>query len=463
MRDTSLLEEFLLVPEFADLPAAHLGWLAGKAADRHFQPGEILIHEGDEANILMVLVEGEIRYRREAAGSGSPTFISKAPEIGGMLPLSRMKIFNITVTALAECRVATIHVSVFPEMLSRMPQLNQHLAAIMSDRIRELTELEQQHEKSVALGKLAGGLAHEMNNPASAAIRAARDVGVALLDMRKSTLRLGQLGYPDFAWQLLFDYEQAALGRPPAQTSGLVRVDREERVTEWMNGHGVDQPWTIAAALADWDVDVGELNQLASKCPPRFLPEVLVHICSVLTAERLLSDVHKSLGRISSLVSAVKDYSFMDQQHLQEVDLHEGLESTLAMLNHRLSNVRIVRVYDRSLPRICAYGAAINQVWTNLIENAIDAIKENGDLHIRTSPELENALVEICDNGPGIPEAIQASIFDPFFTTKEVGQGTGMGLDMVKKILWNHNGSVGFQSEPGDTRFQVRIPFAQSA
>jgi signal transduction histidine kinase len=469
MRDTSLVEELMLVPEFSDLPVEHLAWLASQADDYRFHPGEVLIHEGDEANVFSVLLEGEIRYRRDSAGVNSPLVISRAPEIGGMLPLSRMKIFSVTVTALTEGRMAVFPTAVFPEMLSRMPELNRRLAAIMSDRIREVTELEQQHEKLLAISKLASGLAHELNNPAAAARRAARGVSNALRAIRESTFRLGQLDYPGFAWQLLFDYEQAALSKPAVALSGMNRMDREERVTAWMHGHGVTEAWTIAAAMADWDVDVAELDHLAAKCPAKFLPEVLVHICSVLTAERLLADVHNSLIRISSLVSAVKDYSYMDQQQVQEIDLHEGLENTLAMLGSRLEGVSVVRNYDRALPRICAHGSALNQVWTNIISNSLDAMddaaKDNKNgriLRVRTACEVDTALVEITDNGCGVPKEIQGRIFEPFFTTKAVGQGMGLGLDMARKLLWNLNGSISCESEPGYTSFSVRIPFSQA-
>lgn len=464
MRDTTLLQELLLVPEFSDLPSEHLEWLVSQAADHRFQPGDVLTREGDDANIFFVLLEGEIRYKRDSAGAGSPVFVSRAPEIGGMLPLSRMKKFTVNAVALTEGRIALMQKTIFPEMLQRMPELNQRLAGVMADRIREVAEIVQQHEKLMALGKLAGGLAHELNNPAAAARRAAQGVSKALRAGRNSTARLGQLGYPDFAWQLLYDYEEAALEkcRTPAASTGLDRVDREERVTAWMENHGVKDAWMVAAALADWDVDVWELDELAKRCPAKFLPEVLEHICAVLTAERLLGDVHSSLVRISDLVGAVKDYSFMDQEQVQEVDLHEGLESTLRMLGHRTERVSVVRNFDRSLPRICAHGSAINQVWMNLMENALDAMKDQGELRVRTAREIDVALVEIGDSGPGVPPEIQGRIFEPFFTTKGVGQGTGLGLDMVRKLLWNHNGSVGFESKPGDTRFQVRLPFNQT-
>jgi len=465
MRDTSLVEEFLLVPEFADLAREGLEWMASQSADFRFHPGDVLIQEGAEADLFFVLLEGEIRYRRDSLGPSAPVFISRAPEIGGILPLSRMKKFMVNAVALTDGRAAVMHKNIFPEMLQRMPELNQRLAGVMADRVREVAEIQQQHEKLMALGKLAGGLAHEINNPAAAARSAAQGVGNALQAIRKSTLNLGQLGYPDFAWQLLYDYEEAALRkcRIPAKSNGLDRVDREERVTEWMERHGVKDAWTIAAALADWDVDTGDLDQLAAKCPPKFLAEVLVHICSVLTAERLLGDVHNSLVRISGLVGAVKDYSFMDQEPVQEVDLHEGLENTLTMLGYRLEHVKVVKDFDRSLPRIHAHGTALNQIWTNLIENALDAMPKGGELRLRTARELDCALIEIGDTGHGVPADIQGRIFEPFFTTKAVGKGTGLGLDLVRKLLWNHNGSVGFESTPGDTRFQVRLPFINHA
>jgi signal transduction histidine kinase len=375
-----------------------------------------------------------------------------------------MKTFSVNAVALTEGRAAVMHKTIFPELLRRIPEMNQRLAEVMADRIREVAEIEQQHEKLMALGKLAGGLAHEINNPASAARRAAQGVAKAMQAVRQSTLRLGQLEYPAFAWQLLFDYEEAALRkcRIPAAGQGLERLDREERVTGWLEAHGVNDPWTIAAALADWDVDVAELDHMAVKCPAKFLPEVLVHVCSVLTAERLLGDVHSSLVRISDLVGTVKEYSFMDQEAVQEVDVHDGLDATLTIFGSRLEHVTVVREFDRTLPRIYAHGSALNQVWTNLIENALDAMKNTGVLRLRTVMELDCALVEIGDNGPGIPQEIQGRIFEPFFTTKGVGQGTGLGLDLVRKLLWNHNGSVGFESKPGDTRFQVRLPFQNS-
>jgi signal transduction histidine kinase len=229
-----------------------------------------------------------------------------------------------------------------------------------------------------------------------------------------------------------------------------------------MEKHGVTDAWTIAAALADWDVDTDDLDHLAAKCPAKFLPEVLIHICSVLTAERLLGDVRNSLVRIGSLVTAVKDYSFMDQEPVRELDLHEGLESTLTMLGYRLEHVKVVKNFDRSLPHLCAHGSALNQIWTNLIDNALDAMPGGGELRLRTARELDCALVEIGDTGRGVPEEIRGRIFEPFFTTKAVGKGTGLGLDLVRKLLWNHNGSVAFESKPGDTRFQVRLPFSNS-
>ncbi len=463
MRDTTLFEEFLLVPEFADLPEDGLMWLASQATDTRFLQGEKLITQGDPANIFTVLLEGEIRFRRESVGGGSPVYIARAPEVGGVLPLSRMTEFTFTAMALTDVRVAIMPVSLFPEMMQRLPALNMRLANVMSDRIRWATEVEQQHEKLKALGKLAGGLAHELNNPAAAARRATQSISSALGSLRESTLRLGLLGYPDFAWQLLFNYEQAALQKAAAIGTGLERIDREERVTAWMQAHGVQDAWTIAAALADWDVDIEELEGLAERCPTKFLAEVLVHICSVLTAERLLLDVHSSLVRISDLVSAVKDYSFMDQQQVRDIDLHEGLENTLTMMNYRMEKVRVLRDFDFSLPKVCANGGSLNQIWTNLIENALDAMRDDGELRIRTALELDCALIEICDDGPGVPLAIQGRIFEPFYTTKAVGQGTGLGLDMVRKLLWNHNGSVMVESKPGDTRFQVRLPLNQTA
>jgi signal transduction histidine kinase len=224
----------------------------------------------------------------------------------------------------------------------------------------------------------------------------------------------------------------------------------------------VPDAWKIAPALADAGVDIPKLESLAAQVGEEVLSDALIRIASLLTISRLISEIEVSTKRISELVRAIKEYSYMDQAAMQEIDLHQGLENTLTILHHRLKDgIRVVREYDENLPKICAYGGELNQIWTNLISNAIEAMQGKGELRVRTARDLDRVLVEIGDNGPGIPGEVLPHIYEPFFTTKGVGEGTGLGLDTVCRIVRNHHGEIRVSSQPGDTRFQVYLPITQ--
>jgi signal transduction histidine kinase len=224
----------------------------------------------------------------------------------------------------------------------------------------------------------------------------------------------------------------------------------------------VPDAWKIAPSLADAGVDIPKLESLAAQVGEKVLSDALIRIASLLTISRLIGEIEISTKRISDLVRAIKEYTYMDQAAMQEIDLHQGLENTLTILNHRLKGgITVVREYDENLPRICAYGGELNQIWTNLISNAIEAMQGKGELRVRTARELDRVLVEIGDNGPGIPPDVLPHIFEPFFTTKGVGEGTGLGLDTVCRIVRNHHGEIRVSSHPGDTRFLVYLPITQ--
>jgi signal transduction histidine kinase len=245
-----------------------------------------------------------------------------------------------------------------------------------------------------------------------------------------------------------------------APLSPLARSDRTDTVAAWLDARGVADAWDVAPALVDAGLDVPWLEGLAARVPPGALDAAMAWLAATTTANQLIELVERSSERISELVRAVKEYSYMDQAPKQEIDIHDGLENTLIMLGYKLKHgVTVVRDYDRTLPRLCAYGGELNQVWTNLIDNAVDAMRGRGELRVRTARDNGSVLVEIGDSGAGIPPDVQPRIFEPFFTTKEVGAGTGLGLDVVWRIVVNrHHGSVRVESVPGDTRFQVRIP-----
>lgn len=453
-----VVNELREVPVFADLPEDQLAWLAERFEEMRFEAGQVFAREGEPIEYLLVLLEGELRFQRQDA-----VFRVMPGQVSGLLPYSRLTHARGIGRAVLPSRVLRLHKDHFPEMLQRMPELGKRLVALMSDRIRETTRLETQHEKLMALGKLSAGLAHELNNPAAAARRASINLLEALEAVRDASLRLLQHPLTAGQREAIARFErEAGQSAPSISPNPLELADREERITQWLEARRVQDAWKIAPVLAESCVEIAQLEGLASETGDAVLGAALARIASLLVIYGLVREIDNSTRRISELVRVIKEYSYMDQAPFQEVDIHQGLDNTLLIFGHRLKgDVTLVRDYASDLPRICGYGSELNQVWTNLIDNALDAIGAKGVLRVHTARELDGVLVEIGDNGPGIPAEIQARIFDPFFTTKGVGDGTGLGLDTVCRIVRNHRGTIRLESRPGDTRFQVRLPVAQ--
>jgi signal transduction histidine kinase len=455
------LDDLRKIEVFADLPPEHLEWLATQMTTAEFEPGQIFIREDAPARLMTVVFEGALRGERESGGGDGRVYVAHAGEITGLLPYSRLATIPLTIRAMEPSRVGLLDKDQFPEMLHRMPALGARLVGVMSDRIRQTTRADQQREKLMALGKLSAGLAHELNNPAAAARRAAATLRDSVKLLRAANLRIAEHGLgPEprlFLAKLECDWAQAA--GPQQALDTVERSDREEALADWLTKHAVPDPWDLAAPLADAGTSLSTLQEVATHVPPTTLGAVLTRLSASFTVSRLIEEIDSSTGKISELVRVVKEYSYMDQMPEQEIDIHDGIENTLIMLKHKFKGgITIVRDYDRTLPKVCARGSELNQVWTNLIVNAVEAMKGQGELRIRTAREPIHALVEIIDDGPGVPENIRDRIFEPFFTTKPVGEGTGLGLDAVWRIVQNHHGRIGVESKPGETRFQVRIP-----
>jgi signal transduction histidine kinase len=458
----TLSQQLKTIPVFSDLPSEDLAWLASRMEVAQFNPGDIVVTEGSPADRMIVILEGEIAIQREQGVGDGRTYSAGAGQVTGMLPYSRLTHFPLTVRAMTPTALAWLRVEQFPEMLERLPALGPKLVGVLADRIRESTRTDQQREKLMALGKLSAGLAHELNNPAAAVRNAAVNLQQAVTSLRTAGLHLDKRALaPDdrvFLARVECDWYK---DHPPAALDSLDRSDREEEIGAWLEAHRIHDARQLAPGLVDAGCDLNTLRGLAERFDDQTLADVVTRLTVSFSINRLVEQIESGTSRIADLVRAIKQYSYMDQAPEQEIDVHDGLENTLIMLHHRLKyGISVVRQYDRSIPRICAHGSELNQVWTNLIDNAIDAMAGSGELIVRTKAEFGRVLVEIRDSGTGIPEEIRDHIFEPFFTTKPVGEGTGLGLDTVYRIVQKHRGEVRVDSVPGRTSFQIRLPFA---
>jgi signal transduction histidine kinase len=460
MVDQSELARF---PIFADLPADQMAWFLAQTEEIRLKAGDIYARQGDPAAWMFVILDGEFQWRGERAGE-TILFGSKLGDVTGALPFSRMKEFTVTGRAITDGRVLRFPASLFPELIQRTPELAKRLVGVMADRIREATRFEQQRDRLAALGKLSAGLAHELNNPASAAKRAASQLRDILKRIKDASHELGRRELTA-EQKAEIDNLEASITRndqPPLDT--LAASDLEEEIDSLLRSHGQSDLWQLSADLAKRGIRPEILESLFAKLGADTARAALVRLAASVEIVNLLNEIESSAARISDLVLAIKEYTFMDQAPVQNVDIVKSLETTLTILNHKLKKgVVVKRDYQRIPLLVNSFGSELNQVWTNLIDNAIDAMSGQGELRVRTYRDDTCVVVEIGDNGPGIAPQVEAHIFEPFFTTKAVGQGTGLGLDTVQRIVKKHRGNIQVFSEPGNTRFQVWLPMAEAS
>jgi signal transduction histidine kinase len=452
--------ELLRVPVFTGLPDDQIAWFIGHSEEVCLKPGDSYFRQGDPADAMFVVLEGQVQVRGEIGGE--TVVISMKPgDVTGVLPFSRMKQFTVDARAVTDARVLRFPSSLFPDLVQKMPELTQRLVGLMSDRIREITRLEQQRDRLASLGKLSAGLAHELNNPASAARRAASQLRDVLKKIRDASHELGSRDLSVAQQAEIEKLETAFVQINEVPPDALATSDLEEQIDSLLRSHGQNDLWQMAADLARKNVKPQALESLFATLDSETARAALVRIAASVEVATLLNEIESGTSRISDLVRAIKEYTYMDQTPLQNVDIVKSLEITLTILNHKLKHgVVVERDYQKIPLLVNSFGSELNQVWTNIIDNAIDAMGGEGKLHVRTYREDNCVVVEIADNGPGISPEIQSHIFEPFFTTKGVGQGTGLGLDTVQRIVKKHRGNIQFSSKPGDTRFQVWLPLA---
>ena len=458
------------LPALSDLTLADLDWLAAHSEEWKSEPGAILFHEGETACHMVIMLRGELHVRRKHSGPMN-FFVGRVGQLNGKLPYSRMKTYGGEGYAVSDCWVLRMHQDLFPDLLQAIPAIGQKCVSILLDRVREVTRMEQQAEKLSALGKLAGNLAHELNNPASAAQRSAASLFTELRAYGDKKYKLGSVcSLPEtrdrfHSWMINIREQMADYLGPHGEalsSSPLAVVDREAEVLAWLEQHQIPDAWDIAPSIAETRFPLSNLDDLAASFPPAVLAPALATFASSLRVERMAETILGSTARIFDIISAIKDYSYMDQAPVQEVDLAQALEVTLSMFNSRLAKISLSTDFDPTLKPISAYGSELNQVWTALIENALDAMPDGGLLSLKTKLLGQLALVEIWDSGPGIPQELKSRIFEPFFTTKAPGSGLGLGLDTVQRIVSRHNGFVSVQSKPGETCIQVRLPLSRA-
>jgi len=454
--------DLLAVPAFEGLPEGQIEWFLSRAEEIKVKAGETYVRAGDPADTMFVILDGQVQWRGEFGGE-TITILSKPRDVTGTLPFSRMTQYTVTGRAVTDLRLLKFPVKEFPDLVQKMPELTKRLVGLMSDRIRETTRIEQQRDRLVSLGKLSAGLAHELNNPASAATRAASQLRDTIKKIKNASQELGRRELTQAQKAAIEKLETALTQQDAPPPDALTISDLEDQIDSLFRSHGQNDLWQLASDLAHKGIKPETLQPLFTTLDSGTARAALVRIAASIEIANLLNEIESSTSRISDLVRAIKEYTYMDQSPVQNVDIVKSLETTLTILNHKLKKgVAVQRDYERIPLLVNSFGSELNQVWTNIIDNAIDAMHGKGELRVRTYRDDSCVVVEIADNGPGIPPDVQPHIFEPFFTTKGVGEGTGLGLDTVQRIVRKHRGNINVNSKPGDTRFQVLLPLADA-
>ncbi|MGV9815574.1 ATP-binding protein [Streptomyces cellulosae] len=459
---------------FEKLTPEQLGRLCEAGRVERYEPGTVYA-EGDPATCFYVMVEGTVVLSRRVGGDDvEVTRTSQRGVYAGAMQAylgDRVpQVYNNSLRVTEPARFFVLPADTFADIMRDWFPMAVHLLEGLFFGVKSTQQAVGQRERLLALGSLSAGLTHELNNPAAAAVRATATLRERVGKMRRKLRIISEGAYDRETLAGLIEIQERTAERVAKAPvlSPLEASDREDLLADWLDDHGVEEGWRIAPTFVQAGLDTDWLEQVAAAVDEETLPSAVGWLNYTVETELLMDEIQDSAARISHLVDAAKQYSQLDRAPFQVADVHELLDSTLLMLSGKLGQgIRVVKEYDRTLPRVPAYPAELNQVWTNLVDNAVAAMREadgEGTLTVRTARENDALLVEFGDTGPGIPAEIRDRVFDPFFTTKPVGEGTGLGLDISWRIVVNkHHGSLRFDSEPGDTRFQVLLPLTAPA
>ena len=457
---------------FESLTDEQLAWLAAKGTVREYPARSTVFAEGDPAESLFVLMSGTLAVSVRVHQDDVETI--RTDQRGAYMGAIRAYLrdvsaatYSATMRAITDCRFLVLAAEDFGEMVREWYPMSMHLLEGLFFGMRNNQALVGERQRLDALGSLTSGLMHELNNPVAATVRATAALRERVTGMRHKLGMLADGRIPAEQLRALTQLVEPIIERAAKapELGPLLAADREDQLTDWMDAHGVTEGWSLAPMFAAGGLDVDCLEDIARSVAPELLDQSLRWIGYALETEQLMTDIEDAGNRISSLVTAAKQYSQLDRASHQWVDVHEGLKNTLVMLGHKIGEgIRLVKDFDLTLPQIPAHPGELNQVWTNLVDNALQAMDGQGTLTVRTSRDGDRVLVEVCDTGPGVPPELRQRVFEPFFTTKPVGEGTGLGLDISYRIVVNrHGGDITFTSHPGDTRFQVRLPLTEPA
>ena len=456
--DKQLVERLASFASLEKISRKELQWLAEHGQVNVYEAGTIVAPKGLPIEYLYIILSGKIIIHIDR-GAG-PKLVTEWPagSVTGMLPYSRMKATPGDTTVEEKAEILAVNVRLHPEMIRQCPDFTAHTVHTMLDRARKFNTSDLQDDKMIALGKLAAGLAHELNNPASATLRSAKLLKEGLAKLDAASRELGAYGLNVTQLNNIDSFCISCLSKPNKKLSPIQTADYQDRNTDWLSSHHLEKD--LALSLADTAIGIEELDQLAGIVPGEKLNVVLKWIVASCSAHSLSNDLENSAAHIYKLVDAVKKFTYMDNRSEKEfIDIAQGIENTIQILVSKIKakNAFIINEIDSSLPRVYVNGSELNQVWLNLIDNALDAIAPSGRITIKGFTKPTHVEVKITDNGPGIPSENISKIFDPFFTTKAPGQGTGLGLDITRRILRQHRGDISVQSQPGRTEFRVNL------